>query len=196
MNLNEEDLSSETSAPSSKENKDFIELFGSIQTDTDSDEILVIKNLLNKMVNSIDIEQSSPKKENEKVCKKRKLEDSQDEEEYLAKIQENSSEAKKKIFDPISSHQCWCPWLEQNDYSFNSSVLSDEKKITHNENMCQLNFKVICKFLSKKSKPAYELSKNHDRIFMNYESITSETLLEKVKSVQSILTKCTSQFAV
>jgi hypothetical protein len=135
-------------------------------------------------------------------------------------IMDNSFEAvhnrKKKSFDTVAEHFQWCPWVavehasgDETSKNNHNRIESDVDETVSNssKNMCQANFCLLVKHLSR-SKP--ELKKSLDRsvsiakaspsntiVFKSREEMAkeSEAFSQRVKSIKSLLINCTTQFS-
>lgn len=207
-------------------------IFGNTEPYTDE---IIIKNIIYKIVNSIEIEEQTSLKDvyyidkfmtsnNVKYAsqtsstyeiKKRKFDDLNEEPEYLSRIDD-----KKKLLDPIKEHFTWCPWLKEisdhPEYKFKISPTlqtsisyadGENKNKTKliNKNMCHVSYEIINKALAKPKKfETDEPSKDQAKAIKPEEkknnaslmNMTSEQILDQVKSAQSVLINCTSQFSL
>lgn len=186
LNQNEEN-SSESIAETNESNDCILETMFS-DTQPYSDEI-TIKNILSKIINWIVIEQdevafkclsyNKPPLAN----KKRKLDEISnginDDEEYLNSIR--GIDLNRKKLNPVGEHYAWCPWLATTNKpstSFNQSA---------NRNVCEYYYDVVGRFLRQNSSP-----KQH--VAVGYSTLNADQLMSRVKSVQSLLINCTSQY--
>jgi hypothetical protein len=204
-----------------EEEKNCEMIFGN--TEPYSDEI-IIKNIIYKIVNSIEIEQQTSLKDvyyidkfmssnNVKYntqtsssyeSKKRKLDDLNEEPAYLSSIG-----SKKKLFDPIREHFNWCPWLKeisghsefkfkinpslQASLSYSDSENKNKIKLI-SKNICHVSYEIINKALAKPKRDETRVDEKKNNV--NLLNMSSEQILDQVKSAQSVLINCTSQFSL
>jgi hypothetical protein len=194
--------------------KEYDDIFGK-EIESYSDDILV-KNILTKMINSIEVEEETslknvyfidkcmPSDANNMskslsyetqmsssdlisiTAKKRKLNEisNYNENENLSTLGER--EKRKKKFDPINEHFNWCPWVKTLSYQMKSINCPDSS-------VCQIVFEIVNQLYSKHiQKDSKENSVVKTNVNSN-KNVTAESLLEKVKSAQSILINCASQ---
>ena len=156
--------------------------------------------VINNIINLIEIEDQTsnvpraPANYNVALkSKKRKL-NQQSIETYTYPTEETKSSM--KLFDPINEHFNWCPWRRE--------------IINSNINTCQANFNIINKYVKKlkyKNKTVdaslasgNALDGSHFLIqsqLSNEELVLkSKCLLEKVRTAQSLLINCASQFSL
>lgn len=145
--------------------------------------------------------------------KKRKLneiEPSEPEKESSSK--ENGSNIdKKKLFDPIGEHFVWCPWLDDKpdtvvlNFRSNLGVKRLRKSLT-NQSICYANFQIINRHVAKSQvqpvtrKLAHSVSSKSssslaDLVTRSVEESKTESqrLIERAKSIKSLLINCTAQ---
>ena len=103
-----------------------------------------------------------------------------------------------KLFDPVHEHFSWCPWQAKTSQLSSSNVSS-------------VHFDIIKRYLIKLKDSSNQLKSNDEpkkevatsqfstsSPFNNAENrseLTSEMLLQKIKSVQSLLINCTSNYS-
>ena len=206
----EHTLSTRNSSILENEEKNCEMLFQNTEPYSDD---FIIKNIVYKIVNSVEIEQqtslknvyyidnflstnnvayNSPQNEN----KKRKH--SSDNVEYLSGVRERDS--KKKLLDPIKEHFIWCPWLKEipneSENKFKIANIGPETFDKNQvKNMCQINYETICRLLLDKEhhKENKIIDENPAKKVCLKNSLT---ILEQVRSAQSILMNCTSQISL
>ena len=177
-------------------------------TDPYSDDF-TIKNLLNKRVNSIEIEhESSLKNLNGKdkrptsvplESKKRKQTCSTNDDD--ARYSSAIGDHKKKLLDPVREHFSWCPWLKEissaelNKYKLKDSMHAKENIEQSNKSVCQINFEIINRKLTDIKNPR-KTNNCEENLAKKLCSQNSVTILEQVRSAQSILMNFTSQFSL
>jgi hypothetical protein len=177
-------------------------------TDPYSDE-LAVRSCVSNIINMIEVEEQALLVRNSSFSelnadthtyenyssKKRKIDQISD--APRASFSTNSRsvevESSKKILDPITEHFSWCPWVKENN-QFNKLV-------------CQVNFEIACKFMSKKNQKqsdpnSFNLPDMNSYMMNRSKSasddviVNSQMLLDKVKAAQSVLINCTSQFSL
>ncbi len=210
----EQSLSTRNSSILENEEKNCEMLFQN--TEPYSDEF-IIKNIVYKIVNSVEIEQQTSLKNvyyidnflstnnvayNSQVAtsypqnENKKRKHSSDNVEYLSGVRERDS--KKKLLDPIREHFIWCPWLKEipNDNEFQiANIGPDASDKNQVKNMCQINYEIICKLLLDREhhKENKLIDENPAKKVCLKNSLT---ILEQVRSAQSILMNCTSQISL
>lgn len=197
--------------------KEYEDIFGN-EIESYSDDI-VVKNILTKMINSIEVEeetclknvyfidkcktsdsatsQKTPAYDTQMsandliniTAKKRKLNEISNYNENENLSTLGEREKRKKKFDPINEHFNWCPWLKTFNYQMKSIICPES-------NVCQIVFEIVHQYSSKHTtqKDCKENSILKSNVNVNSnKNLTADELLEKVKSAQSILINCTSQ---
>ncbi|CAF0709969.1 unnamed protein product [Brachionus calyciflorus] len=157
--------------------QNFTNIFGRSDLDTDD---TAIKNILTKLINSVVIEEENLLK-NETFTPnsertKRKLNDS------FSDDSKKSQTIGKKYFNPFSEHHNWCPWIIE----------------TEHKNTLILNFETLKKYFTKKNSLKVDEKEKNDISSSKLKSsdiINSDSLFDRIKSVQSILINCTSQLS-
>lgn len=154
---------------------------------------------------SVSINNSSPNK-----ATKRKLNEINENRDFLTTIGEKDH--KRKLFDPLNEHFNWCPWLQQVEIEHKSTSLTtnefdllystnDSRTKTRliNKNVCHFYFEIvntINKSQAKKPKMAKITTNSHNVSTTSENDKTSESercLIDKVKSIKSLLIDCASQ---
>lgn len=218
------DQSDEELSPASEKNKSYQlnDSFVFLNTDPYSDEIL-IKELLDGIVTKLETEEQtllkssmesptkmpnspsflattlsplSPTINNQR--KKRKIDQIMSSSNHNS---EEQAESRKKLLDPLSEHFNWCPWLATTSNSVNSStsvcqaffrlIQSEDCKQT-NEISDEEKNKQKALFAKSSSRSSLTTALNDDEDLI----ANSQILLKKVKSAQSLLINCTSQFSL
>ncbi len=141
---------------------------------------------------------------------KRKLNEINQNQDFLTILSQN--EHKIKLFDPLNEHFSWCPWLqpieiEHNLNSLTTNAISllfktnDARTKTRliNKNVCHFYFEIvntISTSQTKKFKMARITDKSQNSSTTSENDKTSESersLINKVKSIKSLLIDCASQ---
>ncbi|RNA40915.1 nuclear-interacting partner of ALK [Brachionus plicatilis] len=174
-------------------NKD-LECFGMNNESDIASENLIIKNIISKIVNLISINEEKliSKENNEEAGQrcKRKSENSQ--ENFLSSDLKNGN----KFFHPLNEHQSWCPWLFGNDSLLITKTFENKSKKIK-KNMCILSFELVC----KRNKSIYQYQTNEksnkesNHNLKSNDFSDSESMMKRIKSVQSILVNCSSQLS-
>lgn len=167
------------------------------------DDETAVQSCISNLVSIIELEEQaqlknvySSKHENY-PSKKRKLDQLNESNSRSLVSSVEVAESNKKIFDPIQEHFQWCPYV---------SLKSDKTNTL--KQVCEIYFDIVCKQLKnqtpKQTTDAFSInlpdmtthltrskSNLNDDVIVN-----SQLLLDKVKSVQSLLINCTSQYTL
>jgi len=154
--------------------------------------------------------QTSKSAFNPNKATKRKLNEISENRIFHTQIDER--EHKRKLFDPLNEHFNWCPWLQcvevenkptsltTNEFSLLSSTHHSRTKTRLiNKNVCHLFFEVvntINKSQAKRTKMERITTDSHNLKTISEDYKTSESernLINKVKSIKSLLIDCASQ---
>lgn len=212
----EETLHTKNSSILENEEKNCDMLFRNTEPYSDD---FIIKNIVYKIVNSVEIEHqtslknvyyidnflssnnvtySSQTSTNYANNENKKRKHSNEDVEYLSTIGER--ESKKKVLDPIKEHFSWCPWLKENyseDGSNLNSCLEKSSKIgALQKSICQINYEIIRRLLLERDYSKENTPKEETPSKITSSNKNSLTILEQVRSAQSILINCTSQFSL
>lgn len=159
--------------------------------ESDSNE-LIIKNIISKIVNIISINEEN---------KSTKTNNRQNQPTVLKRKSENldasfDSKKGKKNVNPLAEHQNWCPWLFKNDSQMTTIILEDKtKKII--KNISIITYEIVCRLkniISQDENLKYKKEKL-EKSLTSSDVITSESLMARIKAVQSILVNCSSQLS-
>ena len=188
---------------------------------------LVIENLLKNMVKCVEVTEQAELKQQQQQSssleksKKRKATDEKDSaasakrhcvssngDESSRRAIDNGNPAERtKLFDPLSEHFSYCPWLKAEHVNFSNK-----------RNICQLHYDIIKRYLNKlerkdqnanrgeeENKSSREEAQEDPSLLIQLDdsvlrakykataSFTSEEITNRIKSVQSLLINCTSQ---
>jgi hypothetical protein len=201
-----------TSSSSSEQHQQFLsQIFAN--TRPYSDEI-IIKSILSKLINLIEIEQENVLKHSFSqplASKKRKLDELQavaesnssatggSEAELLLFSSMGSKEVKKKLLNPISEHFNWCPWLtELADRKLTLIDRDTNKAKQMNKTVCHIYAEIVNRRLGRLRKDTATISTTTTTTTTTTTraNLSSSQLLDKVKSAQSLLINCTSQYSL
>lgn len=165
-----------------------------------SDQVL-IKYLIDKLVNLVAVEQDKNEsnlldtcKDNEHSNKKRKM-DELDETSTTNEFLIETTETRKKKFNPIDEHFNWCPWLIESERTNSYFDKTTNKMIAAPKSSIVICHDVLIKELEKGIKKG-DYSKQSSLLKSNYSNLNNDQLLEKIKSVQSLLINCSSTLSL
>lgn len=147
---------------------------------------LIIKNLLNKIVNLISINEENrlnkTNLENFVPRFKRKTE--------FSSISHSKQE--NKFFNPLNEHQSWCPWLFESESLVYKKTVENKCKTIY-KNMCIMSFEILCRI--KRSIFQDDNYQKKQLIKKQIEDSDSESLMSRIRNIQSILVNSSSQLS-
>lgn len=150
-------------------------------------EQLIIKNLINKIVNLISInEENRLNKSNmEDIVPRFKRKSDFSLENSLI----SNSKKGNKFFNPINQHQSWCPWLFESNSLVGKKTVEEKYKKVY-KSMCIMSFEKLSKI-----KRSIGQNENKELNKKTIECSNNESLMSRIKNIQSILVNSSSQLS-